>query len=144
MQDQPNLHSFDLYNDYPLPDWSSEPTKDYLYPWFFSPFVFRFFSFFKFSLEIMKSGVILEEKKLSDKSFYLIGRLPNLSDIVLEHPSISRKHAVLQHKNNGELYVYDLGTFFGFCFLHKLIYNKLKKALMEHLLIPVKFLLEFS
>ena len=31
MQDQPNLHSFDLYNDYPLPDWSSEPTKDYLY-----------------------------------------------------------------------------------------------------------------
>ncbi len=25
-----NLHSFDLYNDYPLPDWSSKPIKDYL------------------------------------------------------------------------------------------------------------------
>jgi len=57
----------------------------------------------------MKSGVILEEKKLTEKAFFLIGRLVDLSDIVLEHPSISRKHAVLQHKNNGELYIYDLG-----------------------------------
>ena len=53
----------------------------------------------------MKSGIILDEKKLNEKEFFLIGRQPDLSDIVLEHPSISRKHAVIQHKNNGELYL---------------------------------------
>lgn len=64
----------------------------------------------KFSLEIIKNGVILEEISLKDREFFLIGRLQDLSDIVVQHPSISRKHAVLQYKNTGELFVYDLGS----------------------------------
>lgn len=63
-------------------------------------------------MEIIKSGVILEEKHLEEKEFFLIGRLPDLSDIVVTHPSISRKHAVLQYKNTGELYLYDLGKIY--------------------------------
>ena len=68
--------------------------------------------FAKFSLEIIKNGVILEEITLKDKEFFLIGRLQDLSDIVVQHPSISRKHAVLQYKNTGELFIYDLGAHF--------------------------------
>ena len=50
---------------------------------------------FKLSLEVIKNGVVIEEIALENKPFYLAGKLPDLCDIVLEHPSISRKHGVL-------------------------------------------------
>lgn len=47
------------------------------------------------SLEIVKNGSIIDEKKIFEKEFYLIGKYPDISDIVLEHPSISRKHSII-------------------------------------------------
>ncbi|EGI64939.1 PREDICTED: kanadaptin [Acromyrmex echinatior] len=76
----------------------------------------------EYKLEILKSGVILEKLDLTEKSFYVIGRLPccNLS---LAHPTISRYHAIIQYraiadeKNSTGFYLYDLesthGTFWN-------------------------------
>jgi hypothetical protein len=41
-------------------------------------------------LEIIKNGVVIEEKELKEKAFFLVGKLPDLCDLVMEHPSISR------------------------------------------------------
>jgi len=86
-----NLHTFELFKDYTVPEWSAKPTK-------------------KFSLEVIKEGTIIEEVNIGEKEFYLIGKLPDLCDIVLDHSSISRKHAIIQHKVDDEVYVYDLGS----------------------------------
>jgi len=78
--------------------------------------VFRlnFFIFWhQFSLEIIKDGVPVDEKDISYKPFILLGKYPDLCDIVMEHPTISRKHAVIQHKNNGEIFLYDLKSSHG-------------------------------
>jgi len=47
------------------------------------------------SLEIVKDGSIIDEKKIIEKAFFLIGKFTDTSDIVLEHPSISRKHSII-------------------------------------------------
>ena len=71
----------------------------------------------KFSFEVLKNGVIIDTIDLT-KSFYLIGRLPSC-DITLEHPSLSRHHAVIQYcttkteKHNIGWYVYDLDSTHG-------------------------------
>jgi len=84
-----NLHSFELFRDYTLPEWSAKPARKYM-------------------LEVIKEGTIVEEIDISQKEFYLIGKLPDLCDIVLQHMSISRKHTVLQHSKTGEVFLYDL------------------------------------
>nr|CAG4643049.1 EOG090X026V [Ilyocryptus agilis] len=71
----------------------------------------------KFMLEILKNGKILEVKDLSVKAFYVIGRLPGC-DLIMEHPSVSRYHSILQYRNvSGEedqgWYLYDLGSTHG-------------------------------
>jgi pSer/pThr/pTyr-binding forkhead associated (FHA) protein len=43
----------------------------------------------------------------------MIGRDSNLCDILLEHPSMSRIHAVIQFKSNNEAFLYDLGSTHG-------------------------------
>lgn len=71
----------------------------------------------KFSFEVLKNGVIIDTIDLT-KSFYLIGRLPSC-DITLEHPSLSRHHAVIQYcttkteKHNIGWYLYDLDSTHG-------------------------------
>ncbi|XP_012265159.2 kanadaptin [Athalia rosae] len=72
----------------------------------------------KYKLEILKSGVILETVDLTQKSYYVFGRLP-VCDIPLAHPTISRYHAVIQYRLKGDdknpmgLYLYDLGSTHG-------------------------------
>ena len=66
----------------------------------------------------MKEGAIVEEIDLSTRSFYLIGREQDLCHIFLENPTISRKHAIIQHKDTGDIFVYDLGSTHG-TFLNK-------------------------
>ncbi|XP_026645472.1 kanadaptin [Microtus ochrogaster] len=80
-----------------------------------------------YSLETLKGGTILGTRTLKGMSCCLFGRLANC-DICLEHPSVSRYHAVLQHRGSdpdGEadshgqgFYLYDLGSTHG-TFLNK-------------------------
>ncbi|XP_078256067.1 kanadaptin [Rhinoraja longicauda] len=71
-----------------------------------------------YSFEVLKNGGIASVISLNQKSFYVVGRLP-ACDIALEHPSISRYHAVVQHRRAAEggssvgFYVYDLGSTHG-------------------------------
>ena len=71
-----------------------------------------------YSLEVLKNGCIVSTIDLTSKPFHVFGRLPNC-DVSLEHPSVSRYHAVIQHKtsdtSNSEkgFYIYDLGSTHG-------------------------------
>nr|CAG4640672.1 EOG090X026V [Eulimnadia texana] len=76
-----------------------------------------------YSLEILKTGTIVATQDLTKKPFIVFGRLSNC-DIVLEHPSSSRFHAVLQYRSEAEdsskvgWYLYDFGSTHG-TFLNK-------------------------
>ncbi|XP_012869023.1 PREDICTED: kanadaptin [Dipodomys ordii] len=80
-----------------------------------------------YSLEILKSGTIVGTRSLKGTSCCLFGRLPSC-DVCLEHPSVSRYHAVLQHRAPGPdadcdgqeqgFYLHDLGSTHG-TFLNK-------------------------
>lgn len=70
-------------------------------------------------LEVIKSGTVIDKIKL-DKEFISFGRL-DACDVLCEHPTLSRFHAVLQY-SNGEaaskdypegFYVYDLSSTHG-------------------------------
>lgn len=50
-----------------------------------------------FGLEVLKSGTLLETRALTGQPFFTFGRSPT-ADVLLEHPSASRLHAVLQFK----------------------------------------------
>jgi len=63
-------------------------------------------------LEVTRGGVILDSIDLTTKQCYVVGRQPNL-DIPLEHPSVSRLHAIIQMRASGQVYVYDLGSTHG-------------------------------
>ncbi|CAB1334826.1 unnamed protein product [Coregonus sp. 'balchen'] len=77
---------------------------------------------FPYSLEILKNGTIFDTVPLTQQSYFVVGRLP-VCDISLEHPSISRYHAVIQYRglageeeSVGEargFYVHDLGSTHG-------------------------------
>ena len=58
------------------------------------------------SLDILKTGTILDTLQLPQKSFLTLGRNKE-AHIVAEHPSTSRLHAVLQFQG-AELYLVDL------------------------------------
>ncbi|XP_070429077.1 kanadaptin isoform X2 [Equus przewalskii] len=80
-----------------------------------------------YSLETLKGGTILGTRNLKGTSCCLFGRLSSC-DVCLEHPSVSRYHAVLQHRASGHegecdghgpgFYLYDLGSTHG-TFLNK-------------------------
>lgn len=66
----------------------------------------------------MKGGAILGKKQLESKDHWTFGRHPR-SDFVLEHPSASRLHAVLQFRGtDAQGFVYDAGSAHG-SFLNK-------------------------
>ncbi|KAJ8401216.1 hypothetical protein AAFF_G00387980 [Aldrovandia affinis] len=79
-----------------------------------------------YSFEILKNGTIVDTVPLT-QSYFVVGRLPEC-DVSLEHPSISRHHAVVQYRrSSGEegtvgeeagFYAYDLGSTHG-TFLNK-------------------------
>lgn len=61
-----------------------------------------------FSLEVLKDGVIVEEIALGGKEYFLLGRQRDAVDIPMDHPSISRVHAVLNYRDDGALMLLDL------------------------------------
>ncbi|XP_060042751.1 kanadaptin isoform X2 [Erinaceus europaeus] len=86
-----------------------------------------------YSLETLKGGAILGSRSLTGMSCCVFGRLPGC-DVCLEHPSVSRHHAALQHRAarpagdphdpddpddpGPGFYLYDLGSTHG-TFLNK-------------------------
>jgi len=69
--------------------------------------------------EVVKNGAVADRVELTDKSYYVFGRLPSC-DHAMDHPSLSRYHAVVQHcaKTNAEgrdlgWYLYDLDSTHG-------------------------------
>ncbi|XP_068637367.1 uncharacterized protein [Aristolochia californica] len=94
---------------YSIPPWSEPPCHSY-------------------SLEVLKDGSIVDQFDVSAKGAYMFGRV-DLCDFVLEHPTISRFHAVLQFKGNGDAYLYDLGSTHG-TFVNK---NQIKKKVFAEL-----------
>ncbi|KAL6909626.1 hypothetical protein ACP4OV_001285 [Aristida adscensionis] len=77
-----------------------------------------------FFLEVLKDGIIVDNLDVSEKGAYMFGRI-DLCDFVLEHPTISRFHAVLQFRNDGKVFLYDLGSTHG-SFINK---TQMKKNL---------------
>ncbi|KAI8575748.1 hypothetical protein K450DRAFT_260285 [Umbelopsis ramanniana AG] len=66
----------------------------------------------KYSFEILKNGTVVQEFDGPAREFITVGRLP-LCDLELEHPSISRYHAVIQFNDDGKAFLYDLGSGHG-------------------------------
>ncbi|KAL6553077.1 hypothetical protein OROGR_006919 [Orobanche gracilis] len=78
---------------YTIPPWSGPPDH-------------------QFFIEVLKDGAIVDQYDVNKKGAYMFGRV-DLCDFVLDHPTISRFHAVLQFKSNGGAYLYDLGSTHG-------------------------------
>lgn len=92
------------------PTQRDKPQKSFEVPYTIPPWSCR--PRHHFSLEVLKDGLIIDQFDVYDKGAYMFGRV-DLCDFVLEHPTISRFHAVLQFKGNGEAYLYDLGSTHG-------------------------------
>ncbi|ORX49918.1 SMAD/FHA domain-containing protein [Hesseltinella vesiculosa] len=67
---------------------------------------------FDYSLEVLKGGVSISKIHGPKKDMVTFGRLP-LCDVIMEHPSLSRYHAVLQFDGQGDAYMYDLDSGYG-------------------------------
>ncbi|KAL2620656.1 hypothetical protein R1flu_000861 [Riccia fluitans] len=65
-----------------------------------------------FTLEILRDGISLRVEDVSEKGAYMFGR-SDRCDFVLEHPTISRFHAVLQYNAKGKAFIFDLGSTHG-------------------------------
>lgn len=52
----------------------------------------------------------METIRIGEKACYLLGRNEDVCDYGLQHPSISRQHAVIAHNKEGEVVVMDLGS----------------------------------
>ncbi|PAV65033.1 hypothetical protein WR25_16534 isoform J [Diploscapter pachys] len=99
-----------------------------------------------YKLEIVKNGTIVDTINLETRkhgTFVLIGRLPNC-DLMLEHPSMSRYHAVLQYgedlmaKNGKGWHLYDMGS------THGTKINKKKVPPKQYLRIRVGYVMQFG
>ncbi|XP_050509875.1 kanadaptin [Diabrotica virgifera virgifera] len=96
-----------------------------------------------YSFDVLKNGVIIETVNLMEKPFWVFGRFVNC-DIIMQHPTISRYHAVLQYRREGSetdvpgFYIYDLGSTHG-TFLNK---NRLKPKIFVR--IQVGHMLKFG
>ncbi|XP_050227016.1 uncharacterized protein LOC126676777 [Mercurialis annua] len=94
---------------YKIPEWSGPPCYNY-------------------NLEVLKDGSVIDQLNVFEKGAYMFGRV-DLCDFVLEHPTISRFHAVLQFKRSGDAYLFDLnsthGTFINKSQVEKRVYVEL-------------------
>ena len=92
------------YSGYTIPAWSAVPTVDY-------------------GLDVVKKGCFIESIDIHQQPFYLVGktvflnlrlgRNADVCDIIPEHPSLSRIHAVIQHGEEGRLEILDFKSTHG-------------------------------
>ncbi|CAI9276787.1 unnamed protein product [Lactuca saligna] len=94
---------------YTIPPWSEPPCHN-------------------FFLEVLKDGSIIDQFDVYEKGAYMFGRV-DLCDFILEHPTISRFHAVLQFNKSGGAFIYDLSSTHG-TFINK---NQVKKKVYVEL-----------
>ena len=79
-----------------LPVWAGAPSPETLHACF----------------RVRKEGLDLPAVKLTSNVSF--GRKSDLVEVVLEHSSISRRHAVILHRNSdGTLHIMDLGSAHG-------------------------------
>lgn len=76
----------------------------------------------RYSLDVIKSGTVLDPIDLGDKSYFVFGRQTNC-DVQMAHPTVSRHHAILQYSKGTDdkpqgYYLFDLGSTHG-TFLNK-------------------------
>lgn len=64
----------------------------------------------KFSLEVLKDGAIVSTVPLHTRTHYIAGRQPDVCDIQMDHPSISREHAAIVNGEDGCLFIVDLDS----------------------------------
>jgi pSer/pThr/pTyr-binding forkhead associated (FHA) protein len=96
---------------YNVPEWGCNCQKQYQY----------FMEIIKGGEEIGRVEFDEQETLMQPGGWLLIGRLPPddpLPHLTMTHPSVSRQHAALQMKGNGQMYLYDLGSTHG-SFLNK-------------------------
>ena len=105
--------------NYTPPEWSAAPTHP-------------------FRLEVIKNGAVVESVDVANKAFVLIGRQEDVCDIAMQHPSISRQHAVIQHRDSGEIFVYEMGS------THGTLLNKRRLPAKEHVEMSVGDVLRFG
>lgn len=67
----------------------------------------------RLKLVVHRGEELIKELPIHKKSFYTFGRNGAAADIVLDHKSISRVHAVLVHHKNGTVVIIDLGSAHG-------------------------------
>lgn len=91
-EDKDKRISFEI--GYIVPFWSSKPNH-------------------KYTLDVWREGVIVDNIDISKKEYYLIGRNKNLCDMYLNNMTVSRIHCVIQHKDDGGVYIYDLDSVYG-------------------------------
>jgi len=89
-----------------LPDWVALPEADTSPP---AAAAAR-----KAFFDVMKPGGGAADKVgLGSKAALIFGRNPDTTDVLLEHPSISRRHAAVLHNGKGGLFLYDFGSTHG-------------------------------
>lgn len=80
-------------------------------------------------LEVIKDGCIIDKLDLSNKIYHIFGRQGDAVDILLEHQSISRQHAIIHHSAEGSLMIMDMksaqGTFINKKEIEKEMYKPL-------------------
>lgn len=89
----------------PSEDNSSETTFEYTKPAWAKVMPSNYY------YEVLKGGVIVDSSRLQlGKDFLLFGRLPSCN-IIMDHPSISRQHAIIQY-GQGMPKIYHFGANF--------------------------------
>jgi len=65
-------------------------------------------------LKLRKEGKLISTiDAISRKGCVTFGRNAQMSDIKLDHPSISRRHAMIGHGSSGNIYLMDFGSSHG-------------------------------
>jgi len=83
-------------------------------------------------LKVRKDGKIISiVTDINKKKFLTLGRNAKMSDLRLEHPSISRRHSMFGHGSSGNLYVMDLGSSHGTFVNGKRLESKKREALHD-------------
>ena len=98
---------------------------------------------YQYTLEVIRNGAIIDYVALSQRAYTVFGRSPD-SDVVLEHPTISRYHAIIQYKSEYEhgqpagLYLYDCGS------THGTFINKKRLESKVYIRLKVGYLIKFG